>query len=273
MGRVVVPAVDLAGADDAQGSAVLQHGPHLDGRGVGAQQRAVREVERVLHVAGRVPGGHVQAVEVVVLLLLLRTQGHGVAQAHHDLRHLVHGLKHGVKRPRRAAAGGQRHVDAFSRLLRLVLRVAQLAPAGGELLLHLVAEGVQVLSRRGPLLCGELAKGAQERRQGALLAHAAHADLLERLRRGGVGQLPFKGGAHLLHTLHQFVVHNISASSGTPAPFRTAQNEKGPPSCLRRGTPGTAFKKSGPRSPQAAATAYLRADFACPTRERKASMS
>ena len=243
MRGIVVPPVHLPGADDPQRRAVLQHRAHLHGRRVRAQQGPVREIEGVLHVAGRVPGGHVQALEVVELLLLLGPQGDGVPHPLQDLHDLVHRLGHGVEGPAAAALRGQRHVDALPGLARLVLPRAKLAPPGLDRPLHLVPEGVQLLAGRGTLLGAQLPQRLQQNGQRALLPQVAHPQLAERLRGVNGGQRLIKRGPYLPHSFHQriqpplppFLVKNSGAERS--AGLRPPPYSLHPPSSEDTGSP------------------------------------
>ena len=73
VGGIVVASEDLAGHDHPKGGAEGHQGADLHRRGLGAEQPGVVDVEGVLGVAGRVPGGHVDEGEVVAVVLHLGT--------------------------------------------------------------------------------------------------------------------------------------------------------------------------------------------------------
>ena len=89
----IVAAVDLAGHDDAHRRLVALHVADLHRRGVRAQQRrrtadgpatSPDEIERVLHVARRMLGRHVERFEVVVVVFDFGAFEHLIAQARED---------------------------------------------------------------------------------------------------------------------------------------------------------------------------------------------
>jgi hypothetical protein len=85
VGLVAVAAVDLAGGDHAQRRLVILHVAHLHTGGMRAQQAAIAEVERVVHRARRMVRREVQRLEIVEIVLDLRTVGEFVAEAAEDL--------------------------------------------------------------------------------------------------------------------------------------------------------------------------------------------
>ena len=99
----IVAPVDAAGHDDANRRRVRLHVADLHRRGVRPEQRADvvgaaglaldrrREIERVLHVARWMLGGHVQRVEAVPLVFDFRAFDDGEAHAREDLLHADRG--------------------------------------------------------------------------------------------------------------------------------------------------------------------------------------
>ena len=89
VGLVGIAAIGAARNDDADRRLLRQHGAHLHRRGVGAQQqpRAVGlrvEIERVVHVAGRMALGEIELGEVVVVGLDVRPFGDGETHVGED---------------------------------------------------------------------------------------------------------------------------------------------------------------------------------------------
>ena len=108
MGLVAVHAIDAAGRDDADRRLLLQHGAHLHGRGVRAQEQplAVRlgcEEERVVRLARGVAGREVEPREVVVVGLDVRAFGDGEAHIGEDHHQLFPNAADGMN----AALGGR----------------------------------------------------------------------------------------------------------------------------------------------------------------------
>ena len=75
MGRIIIPAEDLARCDhtDRGIGFMLAKRSRLDRRCVRAQQDLRRDIERVLHITGRMILWQVQAFKVVVVLLDFRS--------------------------------------------------------------------------------------------------------------------------------------------------------------------------------------------------------
>ncbi len=84
MGDVGIATVDGAGSDDPHRRRLLEHGADLHRRGVGPQHDIVGDVEGVLHVAGRMVARDVERLEVVEVVLDLRTFGHPETEAGKD---------------------------------------------------------------------------------------------------------------------------------------------------------------------------------------------
>ena len=108
MGQVRVAAVDLAGGHHGHGRLAGKHGAHLHRRGVGAHEHLFSDVEGVLHVPGRMLGGHVQGLEIVVVDFHFRARGHVKAEALENAADLLHDQRGGMQgaAPGRAARQG-----------------------------------------------------------------------------------------------------------------------------------------------------------------------
>jgi hypothetical protein len=94
------------------GGLAVFHRADLHAGGVGAEEFAGIEVERVLFVAGRVVGGGVEGVEAVEFVFDFRAVGEGEAHAAEDADGLVADLGERVERAGGEGAGGQGDVDA-----------------------------------------------------------------------------------------------------------------------------------------------------------------
>ena len=130
----------------------------------------------------------VEGIEVVVDGLDLRPLGHVEAQPDEDVLDLAAGLGHQVQAPDgRKRVSREGHVDAVGDEALLELGAGQLAAPGFDGGLERLARLVGRLAGRGPLLGRELGDAAQEVGQLGLAAQVAHADLLERGRRGRRG--------------------------------------------------------------------------------------
>ncbi len=194
VGHVAVAAEHLSRADDPHVGRVrvLQHVVDLRGRGVGAEEQAAAfEVERVLHVARRVVGRHVEGLEVVVVVLHLGPVVDLVAHRHEDVLELLadHGQRVAV--PHVGVPARQGGVEA---VLAQRVPAALLLEARGERhepLLDRRLRRVQLLARLPTLGVGQLAERLQEGRERPRLpAEESVAQRLEGrgvVRRGGRG--------------------------------------------------------------------------------------
>ena len=124
VGLIRVHAVDTARRDDADRRLLREHGAHLDGRGMRAQEKPLafrirREEERVVGLARRVPGREVQPGEIVVVGLDVRSFGDGEAHIREDHHQLFPHAADGMDSPRGGGIwpDGQRDVDAVRRKL------------------------------------------------------------------------------------------------------------------------------------------------------------
>lgn len=100
--RIRVGAIGAARRDDADRRLLVQHGADLHRRGVGAQHAAhgalvatgldSRQIEGVVHRAGRMRLGNIERGEIVPVGLDLRPRRDCKAQIGEDLRQFVHHL-------------------------------------------------------------------------------------------------------------------------------------------------------------------------------------
>src|SRR5262249_34973476 len=182
-----VAAIDLARHDDAHRRLLRQHRADLYRRGVGPQEGAVREVERVLHVPGGMVARDVERLEVVVVALDLGSLGDREAEPGEDRDDLVAHAGQRVERPLRGPPPRQGEIEPPAAALGLALRRRRgrqpRVEQPLELALGLVGGGADeraLLGRQG-------AERSQELCQRALPAEHADADgfeLARRLRRG-----------------------------------------------------------------------------------------
>ena len=119
VGHVVIAAIHPPWHDHGQRQAPLAQLADLHGRGVRAQQSTVREIERVVHGAGRMVGRNIERLEIMEVVLDLGARGHlepGVAKQGFDTQARP---RDGMNGTARLAATGQRHVETPRRKLRL----------------------------------------------------------------------------------------------------------------------------------------------------------
>jgi hypothetical protein len=187
-------AIGAARGDDPDRRGLTEHGPHLHGAGVGAQQHALTrllrvEEEGVVHLAGRVLLGEVQGREVVEVVLDVRALGHGEAHLGEDGDHLVHGLHGRMDAAATAMRGGQGQVQRLAGQARVEGGGFQRGLLVVQRRLHAIAQDVD---RRAALLALVGAHGPQrleQARDRAGLAQGGDAHGVE----GG----EIAGGGHL----------------------------------------------------------------------------
>src|SRR5262249_5254675 len=102
---------DLAGPVGTNSGFLCHQLAGLDRRGVGPEQRALADVERVLHVTRRVVSRNVERLEVVVVALDLRALGHREAKPREDGDDLVVHAGQRVERALGRPAARQRQVE------------------------------------------------------------------------------------------------------------------------------------------------------------------
>ena len=161
MGGVGVGAEHTAGHQDLDGRLLNVHGADLAAGSLGTQQELLRQVEGVLHVACRVILGHVQAGEVVVVVLDLRCVSHRKAHAGEHVDDLVGDQGQRVQAAHGAGLGGQGDIHRLRSI------------AGSKLcLLHLFCGSVIVCLHLGLKFVDDLAHGRTLfRRNGAQVLH------------------------------------------------------------------------------------------------------
>lgn len=117
MGCVIVIAVHRARADHADGAVGRTglHGTSLYRRGLGPHEEFIGQIERVLHVAGRMILRQVQCLKVKIVIFNFRTFGDFKAHAHEDLFDLTQGERHRMQMPFGCLAARQGHVNLFRR--------------------------------------------------------------------------------------------------------------------------------------------------------------
>src|SRR6185312_14109133 len=200
--HVGIAPIDPSWRHDCDRRALAQHGADLHRRGMRAQEAPVREIERVVHRPRGVIGREVERLEVVEIVLDLRTRGDLEARAAKDLLHAQARQRDWMEPAALLAAARQRDVDAAGGELPLDIRPRQrLAPRldGSP---HPLLGLVDPLAGRRPLGGREAAQGFQLLGEGALLPEPAYPCLIEagevRARRHLAQSLVYEGG-QVLH--------------------------------------------------------------------------
>ena len=218
VGQVGVAAVDLAGSHDGQGRLAAQHGTHLHGRGVGAHEHALGDVEGVLHVAGGMFRRHVEGLEIVEVVFHFRAGSDVEAQLAEDAADLFHHQGGGVQRTAPGGAAGQGGVEALEGLGFAGRFQGGLAGVeqGGEALL----DAVGLLTHGGAFRGGQLGHGAHGLGQFALAAQKVHPQFFQFIQR----RSPVKTCFEVCNQAFQYS-HQIHANSRSRRRRRYGQRD------------------------------------------------
>ncbi len=236
-GVEVVAAVDAAGRDDPHRRRVGLHEADLHPRRVRAEQTGtaargvgrerIGEVQRVLHVARRVLGRHVERLEVVPVVLEFGAFDDLVAHAEEDVLDALADLRERVAAAERRDASRQRDVDRAGRRRR----GGEFRLAGGETFLDGLFEALTAAPRARRVVGGRRPQALEACGQQAVLA--AEEPVVHRLevgRRPGVGEGVVEIGAERLKG------GNLSHGWGSNGTRRARP---------RRGAPGPSPRPSG----------------------------
>ena len=175
-----VGTVNAPRHNDADRQLALEHGAHLHGRGLGAQQNVVGHIKGVLRVAGGVVARNVEHLKIVEVIFHLRAVDNLVAHADKDLFDLVEHQVQGVLVAHRQRHAGRRDVKAL-------LLSPQLKGGCGNGVLFLLEQGFQFaaqlvckLTEFAALLGFELAHLLHDGGELAFFAQKVDARLLKR---------------------------------------------------------------------------------------------
>ena len=170
----LVGAEHPAGAHDADGGLLLEHGAGLHGAGLGTKHHVIVDIEGVLRVPGGMVLGHIQQFKIVQVQLHFGAFHHGKAHGGEAVQHFVEHQIHGMLRAHGGHGPGLGHVDGLFGEPCFLFLPGQLRllfiQQGGELFPGLVDD----LTHLGPLLGAQLPHTAQQRRQAALFAQHLH---------------------------------------------------------------------------------------------------
>ena len=234
MGSVRVRAEHAAGHQDLDGRLLNVHGADLATGGLGAQQEFIRQIEGILHIAGGVILGHVQAGKVVVIVLDLREGAHRKTHAGEHVDDLVGDQGQRVQAAHGAGLGGQGDVHRLGGVAGSKLCLLHGLGGGIVVCLHLLLEFVDDLAHRRALF---RRNGAQILHQGRDLAVFAEVFLPEGSQRLLAGHLTkaFSGllGQLIDHCLHGFSLlyslcswSGVQQKSSVPCPTAQAKGTK-----------------------------------------------
>ena len=173
--RGVAP-VDGSGGDDADRGRVALHEPDLHRRGMGAQEQVVGfDVEAVHGVTRRMVLGDVERLEIVELVLHLRSKRDLVAEARKDRLHLPEDQREGVQMAAADRVGHKGQVEPLGFAQGGVPLRFQPAHAVADPLEDLVFELVRLCSGGGPVGRWKAAELSQDGGELAFLPEQAHA--------------------------------------------------------------------------------------------------
>ena len=151
MGGIRVAAEHTAGDQHLDGGLHPVHGADLAVGGLGAQQKILGQIKSILHIPGGVILGHIQAGEVVVVIVDLRGIAHLKAHTCKGIDDLVFHQRDGVQRALRANFGGHGDVHRFGGVAGVHFGAAHLLGGLVILGLHLLLELVDDLTGGGAL--------------------------------------------------------------------------------------------------------------------------
>ena len=174
------------------------HNADLTAAGLGAQHDVVSDIEGVLHIAGGVVFGYVQAGEVVVIVLNFGTLVNFKAHTGKDINDLVFDQRDGVQTAVGAHLGGHGDVHGFGGVAGCQRSLLDLRGQGLVLRLCPLLELVDRLADGGALLLGDVAQGLGQPGNLAVFAQK----LLPEFRKLG---LVCHSGARLLYGGAQFL--------------------------------------------------------------------
>ena len=146
------------------------HHADLPAGGLGAQHDVLGHIEGILHIAGRVVFGHVEAGEVVVVVLDLGAFIDLEAHAGKHVDDLIFDEGDGVQPAGGVGGAGQRDVHGFGGVARGQFGRGDV---GGEGFVHALGPDLAVvdeLARRGAVLFGHVAQAFGQAGHGAVLA-------------------------------------------------------------------------------------------------------
>ena len=180
MGCVIVIAVHRARADHADGAVGRTglHGTSLYRRGLGPHEEFIGQIERVLHVAGRMILRQVQGLKVKIIVFDFRAFGDFKAHAHEDLFDLTQGERHRMQMPFGCLRPGK-VTSIFSDAIFFSSWRLQAVSFGQQCGFHLAAHFIHHFAHFWTFFGGYTAETAQDFGQGAFFAQILHTDVLQ----------------------------------------------------------------------------------------------
>ena len=237
--------VHPADRDHVDGRLSLLHDVDLGRRGLGSQDDVLVQEERLQLRARRMRRRQVERVEVVVRRLDLAAVDDAVAESEEDVLDLPADLCDEMELPARRCPAGKRDVDLLLRQPALQILAGERRLTLGDLLLELLAQGVEHTAR---LRVAYLAEGLL---QLALPTEVAHPRIVEL----GEGRSARNRALRLIFQaldIHRRSVSSCSCRPMTPSPRSTTRGAAASP----RTSTSTSHRqgsRAGPSSSSASA--------------------
>jgi hypothetical protein len=178
-------AEDAAGRDHAQRRTEALHAAHLHGRSVGAQQIAVGEPERILHVARGMVGGDVQRVEIVDIRSSTSGRRRRRSPANEEVFDLGLDLRDGMQMADPRAGCGEGEIDPLGIEAEFEGLRIELAQTGFQAGFDVLFGGIEQLAGARAVFGRHLAHFFADLRERAFAAEHFYAHLLQVLQRTG----------------------------------------------------------------------------------------
>ena len=169
-------------ADHTDRKLALLHHTRLHGRRLRTKQDIVSDIEGILLVSRRVALRDVQLLEVVLVVLDLRTLDDLIAHADEDTLDLLEGLRVRMRVTILHLLRRQRHIDRLGRHLRLTCLLLKLRHMLLKLLLDLLAKCIDQLTELRLLLCAQILHGLQQRGDLTLLTKETNTHIIQCIR-------------------------------------------------------------------------------------------
>ena len=187
MGDVGIAAIGAARRNDAVGRLTRFHGADLHRRGMRAQQQprailALGEIERVVHLPGRMLGRDVEGGEIMEIVLDVRPLSDGKTHIAKYRHHFIEHLADRVDAALSLGANREGNVDFFRAQARIEGATFKRGAARIERIDQFIFDAVERLTSSFARLGIESAEGFHARGQAAFLAERCDARDVERRR-------------------------------------------------------------------------------------------
>ena len=240
MGGIGVRAEDAARDQHFDGGLFHIHHADLAAAGLGAQHDVIGHIEGVLHIAGGVILGHIQAGEVVVVILDLGTFVDLKAHAGENVDDLVLDESDGMQAAVQANLRGHGDVHGFGGVAGSQGSLLHLDGQGLILALGPLLELVDGLANGRTILFGHIAQGLGQPGNSAVFAQEFLPEVRQLCLIGDSGGSFFNRRAQLF----DFLFHSTPLFMGL-----AGQNKKASSLCLSGTKPCTSKLRGTTRVP------------------------